>query len=362
MPDAQLQALGAHHRELLRAARQISRLPGVRRVAVMPDAQAGAGGGVVCNGIAVGSDDLIYPLLVGKDIGCGYSLLTFSGDTTVLTHAARKELLRMLAGPWPRAPEPWASGELSASQLNRAFQRDGQLQLGTLGRGNHFLELLRDDTGTLSALVHSGSRSMGPRICAYHHARGTPVRHGLNALEPEKSQGVDYLHDLAWARSYARENRRRILRIVEQLLLPLGFEAEWDVWIDRDHNRLDREVVDTEPMWIQRKSVNRARRDEVTVVAGTMAGPTYVVQGRGDERFLNSCAHGAGRVLSRGAGRDRVDVDRLHDVMRGITFDPKRSISEAPQVYRDPESVIRDQRKLAKPVLKLTPVLNFRSG
>jgi tRNA-splicing ligase RtcB len=216
-------------RAVAQALERLAAAPGVRHIAVMPDVHLAEH---VCVGTVVGTDDVLYPQAVGGDIGCGMAAVRLSAPSDVL--ASDAAAARVFAGlrlrvPVVRQPSPH-DGELpqlSDPALGKRVQRDLRVELGTIGRGNHFLEVQADEREQLWLMVHSGSRALGPAVRDHHLARGRAVGKGLVALAVDEA-GRDYLHDHDAAIAFARQNRRCIVVAAERALqAALGIEVDW---------------------------------------------------------------------------------------------------------------------------------------
>ena len=352
---------------------RLVRAPDVARVAVMPDAHLAAG---VSNGVAIATRRLIYPAAIGGDIGCGYATVAFDCEAAPLKHRAaaeavlaalprvapvmrqrRRDGLSELVGVL--SPEKLTSPELATKAAN-----DGRLELGTLGRGNHFLEFQEAEDGRLWLLVHSGSRAMGQHITAFHSRRATSIGGGLAWLDADDEAGRAYLRDVAWARAYAAESRRRMLAAaagaVEEVL---KISPDWTTLLKTDHNHVQQERCGGEVFWVHRKGANRAAEGVANVVPGSMVTTTYHVVGRGEMEALASSSHGAGRRLSRSAARRRIRRSDLVRQLANVWIDPRvlpRLIEEAPAAYKDIEAVMRAQRELVKITRRLRPVVCYK--
>jgi tRNA-splicing ligase RtcB len=345
----------------------------VQRVAVMPDVHLAGG---VCIGTVTATTQRIFPAAVGGDIGCGVAALRFDAAASLLDSA--EHAAAVLAGLYrvvpfikharreaPDLSEALAAQPLSAPALEALKVRDGRLQLGTLGRGNHFLELQRDEDGSLWLMVHSGSRAMGPAI-REHHVRGAPNDNGLAWLDASAPDGVRYLNDMAWARAYARHNRQHMIERVVELLGELyGAHADWSSLVDCDHNHVARERLENRTLWVHRKGALHAAAGEPGIIPGSMGSASYHVVGRGEPSALCSSSHGAGRAMSRTDARRRITTKRLLSDVEGVWFDHRlteRLREEAPAAYKDIGAVMRAQRELTRIVRKLEPVLVYKGA
>lgn len=349
---------------------RLSRVPDVAQVVVMPDVHLAAG---VSNGVVVATRHLIYPAAVGGDIGCGFAAVCLDGSAATLNRrAAAGEVLAALPTVVPimrhrrRTGLPELAGELDASALT---QKDlvaralsvGREELGTLGRGNHFLEFQEDDEGRLWIMVHSGSRAMGQHITAAHLKNAQSVGGGLAFLDAETDEGKTYLQDVAWARRYAAESRRLMLTAASDLIGGiLGIKPDHQTWLNTDHNHVRNEMHDGQALWVHRKGANMARAGMDNIIPGSMATHTYHVEGRGEALSLGSSSHGAGRRLSRGAAQAKISRKELERQIERIWIDPKSSgklVDESPTAYKDLDAVMRAQGDLVRIVRKVRPVL-----
>ncbi len=331
----------------------------------------------VCVGVALATSDRLIPAAVGSDIGCGMAALGLDIGAEVVEDPERaRALLRALGRAIPvlrhraihQAPglPPELACDLSDPSLTRAAAQDGRLQLGSLGRGNHFLELQADEDGGLWIMLHSGSRSIGQRIRKHHEARGLPDAAGLRGLSASSPEGEAYLADLAWALVYARHNRARMLARAEACLWEvLGAQARPDSRIECHHNFVRRESIGGRELWVHRKGAISAHKDELGIIPGSMGDPSFHVVGRGLERALCSSSHGAGRVMSRTQARRRISVQRLHRELDGVVFDHRlaaRLREEAPGAYKDIGKVMRAQRPLTRVNRRLRPLLSYKGA
>jgi len=363
-------------------ARSIERLASaddVRHVVVMPDVHLA---GEVCIGAVVATTRLVYPAAVGGDIGCGMATVRFGADAELLDNERTAARLlaglyqcvpgnRHPAGTMPASlPEPLARMPPSHGRMERAKGRDGRVQLGTLGRGNHFLEFQADEQGQLWLMVHSGSRAMGQAITAHHDRTiwgntAAAKRGGLYSLDAETDAGQAYLQDVAWALEYAQANRLAMVQAVAGLLRSaLGVECDWDSLFDRHHNHVQRETHHGQALWVHRKGAQNAGINEPGIVPGSMGTDSFHVRGRGVPAALASCSHGAGRKLSRSEARQEVSAKAFDRQMRHVWFDRRRSralLDEAPTAYKDIHAVMRAQRELVRIERRLRPLLSYKA-
>jgi len=349
----------------------------VLHIAVMPDVHLS---GDVCVGLAVATERLLYPAAVGGDIGCGIAAVAVRATADLLAEGGAAA--RLLAGLSRAAPPmrhsrvtmakelPSALSEnpLSDSRLSRLADRDGRVQFGTLGRGNHFLEFQSDQDGQLWIMLHSGSRAMGQAITAHHVtiAERLSQRRKLPYLDANSAEGASYVADLAWAIRYAEESRLAMLRATEQLLVDqFGIGLDWSTLIHANHNHVRRENHFGSDVWVHRKGALSAVEGEAGMIPGSMGSVSFHATGRGCKDALCSSSHGAGRAMSRGQAAETITTRQLQREMQGIWYSARqadRLHDEAPSAYKDVEAVMRAQRDLTRIERKLRPVLSYKGS
>ena len=351
---------------------RMSQCEDVARVAIMPDVHLAK---EYCVGTVVATRSRIMPQAVGGDIGCGMVAVRFDEMAQrLVTRNSAHQLLRLLHRFVPsnkhgkdtvcgRLPNGLTALVLSDERLERSAARDGRFQLGTLGRGNHFLEFQSDEEGMLWMMIHSGSRAMGQLITQYHlrkAVKGTPLPY----FNGDSDEGRAYLNDVAWAREYARQNRLSMLRMAAELLQTLwSVDVNERSLIDSDHNHVRQEMHFGEQLWVHRKGAQSAAVDELGVIPGTMSSASYHVMGKGCAESMTSSSHGAGRVQSRSEARSNVSVKGLKREMGSVFFDTSKATAirdEAPSAYRDIRRVMKAQKELVKVVRALRPLVSYK--
>lgn len=359
--------------EVERALDRLAKTEDVVAIAVMPDVHLSND---VCIGTVTATGSRLLPHAVGGDIGCGMQAVAFDVEADRVDDASTAAMI--LSGLYASVPilrhhdrsmcplsESLQQSSLSSESLERRKRREAALQLGTLGRGNHFVELQRDQEGRLWAMAHSGSRGMGQAIRDHHVGRArSDLRSGLEWLSAEEQDGLDYLHDVDWARRYAKESRTRILeRVVEVVGDVCGASVDETCGMDADHNHVQRELCSGERLWVHRKGAQAAREGEAGIVPGSMGSQTFHVVGRGCVEALASSSHGAGRTMSRTEARRAISRKQLVEDTVGVWYDHRledRLREEAPGAYKDIGAVMRAQRELVRIVRRLSPVLVYK--
>ncbi|HEV8604916.1 MAG TPA: RtcB family protein [Tepidisphaeraceae bacterium] len=351
---------------------RLRRAPDVKHVAIMPDVHLAK---EVTVGTVMASERLLYPQAVGGDIGCGMLAVALETRAERLEDGALAgRMLKELGRTVPtrrrhrssaaRWPEELEAGALSHPALIAAARDEGRLQLGTLGGGNHFVELQRDEEGRLWLMIHSGSRGMGQVIWDHHMTRAVAVGSGLRVVDFEKAEGRAYAADMQWARRYADANRRAMALAVERVAEEvMGCGVDWATLIAVDHNHVVREVHFGRELWVHRKGAMPAARGAAGVLPGSMGTESFHVEGTGCVESLKSSAHGAGRKMSREMARKSVSGHAFVRQMEGVWYDyraARQLRDEAPAAYKDIRAVLRAQRELVKVRKVLRPVVSFK--
>ena len=357
---------GPLDRDMERAVERLLRTEGVAHVALMPDAHLAED---VCVGTVLASEDRVFPDAVGGDIGCGMRALALDVQADAIDRQAAADILNGLHARVPilkHARGPERALPPAPSALRKRAEREGRVQLGTLGRGNHFLELQRDAGGGLWVMIHTGSRGLGPAIRAAHRDHAERTSTGLAFLPAGDPRCDAYLAEAAWARAWARESRAVIEEAVVAILGDvLGARPVEDTRIDVDHNHVQRETHLGRSLFVHRKGAMHAPEGELGVIPGSMGTSSHHVEGRGHGPALASCSHGAGRAMSRSEARRRIATKKLYAETEGVFFDhriARRLREEAPSAYKDIDAVMRAQRELVKVRRTLTPVLVYKGA
>ncbi|MEM7411039.1 MAG: RtcB family protein [Myxococcota bacterium] len=371
----------AAQRQLLKVAR----LPFVHsHVAVMPDVHPGVGATV---GSVLPTVGAIVPAAVGVDIGCGMVAQRLSLESHRLPddlRALRSEIEaavphgsgRRAVGEWEDAPRhvgrAWRGLSDGYAQIVRDYPRVAHRrpveQLGTLGGGNHFVEVCLDEEERVWVMLHSGSRGAGNRVGTHftHLARREMERHQIRlpdknlAYLREGSELFDaYLAALGWAQEYARINRElmleAVLTVLRQALPPFRTDARA---IDCHHNYVAREHHFGANVYVTRKGAVRAGKGDLGIIPGSMGARSYIVRGKGEPQSFESCSHGAGRVLSRGDARRRFSLADHRRATEGVECRTDRGVlDETPRAYKPIEAVMEAQRDLVEVVHALRQVI-----
>jgi tRNA-splicing ligase RtcB len=344
----------------------------------MPDVHRA---GEFCVGTVVASDRDLFPNAVGGDIGCGMLALRFEHSRTAQELLADPEKASRLLGQWEtacpgrrhhrgRAPDLPDSARAAFSHASLDAQRQGEAcctQLGTLGDGNHFLELQADEEGHLWLMLHTGSRHLGQLIHRHHLLHSQRLPTGIQAIEAGSVEGRAYCADVQVGRAWAKANRHSLAvaaaRVVHEVV---GAVPRWESLIDCDHNHLASELHGGRWLMVHRKGATAAHEGEPGLIPGSMATRSYHTAGKGCAESLCSSSHGAGRCLSRGEARAHISRQRLREQLTraGVWYDPRLEatlVEESPTAYKMIEEVMSAQAKLTKSVRRLQPLLIYKA-
>ena len=363
----------------------LSKLPFIHRhVAAMPDVHGGIGATI---GSVIATHKAIIPAAVGVDIGCGMAAVRTSLDANVIDERSLKQVFDQISRDVPvgRAQHKderalTAAARPFDARLEAMTERHPQLlktfgrfsnwvnQMGTLGGGNHFIEVCLDEADRVWVMLHSGSRGIGNAIGQYfiELARRDMERWFIQlpdrdlAYFPEGSEHFeDYVAAVSWAQAYARENRDQMMRLVLAALarhLP-AFQTEMAV-VNCHHNYVEREHHFGANVWVTRKGAIRAREGDLGIIPGSMGARSYIVRGRGNPESFHSCAHGAGRRMSRTQAERQFSVADLASQTEGVICrKDKGVIDEIPGAYKDIDQVMANQSDLVEVVHTLKQVV-----
>ncbi len=363
----------------------LARLPIIHgHVAAMPDVHAGIGSTV---GAVIPTFKAIIPAAVGVDIGCGMNAVRLSIKADRLPDnlkPLRNAIEDAVPVGFARHSDPKAedaSLEQLRPGLDRIFQRHPTLrrmlkdpdgswacQLGTLGGGNHFIEICIDESEDVWIMLHSGSRGIGNALGTYFIklAKSDMERHlqqlpdaDLAYFEEGAVHFDDYVDAVSWAQAYAMTNRREMMRLIVDAVretLP-AFSLTQEA-INCHHNYVARERHFGADVFVTRKGAIRAGKDELGIIPGSMGAKSYIVRGKGSAESLESCAHGAGRRMSRREAKRRFNRKDLEQQTSGVECrKDKGVVDEIPGAYKDIDSVMANQADLVEVVHTLKQVV-----
>jgi len=375
-------------------AENLAKLPfAAKRICLMPDTHSGYGmpiGGVLA------TREVIVPNAVGVDIGCGMSFAATNIrlDTISDIKTGSGSLLQLIVGEIMRnipvgfshhgEKQPCETIDRAIAECDRYARQtqlldsleDGYYQVGTLGGGNHFIEIQVDDEGYIGLMLHSGSRHFGLSVCKHFNAVArdlnemwyspVPKEWSLAFLPTSTQEGMDYISWMNLALDFAAENRDRMMNVVKDIFLRRVYDftrqqVELTQEINCHHNYAAIEHHNGENLWIHRKGATRARTGELAVIPGAMGSYSYVVEGLGNPESFCTSSHGAGRLYSRKGAMEKFSAQTVIDDLnaQGVVLGKKNRQDVAEEsrfAYKDIDEVMNNQADCVRPVKRLRTV------
>ncbi len=374
--------------------KNVASLPFIHKhVAGMPDVHWGMGATI---GSVIATKGAVVPAAVGVDIGCGMMAVQTSLTANILPdnlHSLRSAI--ELVVPHGRTDnggknDKGSFNELPNSHANRwsslndryhqilvrhpkAESYNNALHMGTLGTGNHFIEVCLDENDSVWLMLHSGSRGAGNKIGMYfiEQARREMERYFIGQYLPDKDLAYlvehtdlfdDYVNAVHWAQDYALENRKAIMEAtIGAVRKIIGDFSLTEMAVNCHHNYVDRENHYGANVFVTRKGAVRARQGDLGIIPGSMGTGSFIVEGLGNKDSFCSCSHGAGRVMSRGEAKKKITLDDHAKAMTGIEGRlDKDVLDESPAAYKDIGAVMDAQTDLVKIRYRLRQIVNIK--
>lgn len=360
-----------------------SQLPFIHpHLALMPDAHLGKGATV---GSVIPTLGTIIPAAVGVDIGCGMIAVRtqFTRDDLPSERTSVREAIeraiplsaggynrKVVATATPRIAELEALAEQAGFDPS-SYAGHWRVQLGSLGSGNHFIEISLDEQDRVWTFLHSGSRGIGNKIAQHHITVAADVarRYWIDLPDPDLAYLVEgtpefsrYIRELRWAQHFALLNREEMMdRVIRQVSEWVGTPVQEQERINCHHNFTESEKHFGKQVWVSRKGAIRATEGEMGLIPGSMGDASYVVEGKGNPVSLNSSPHGAGRAYSRSAARKAFTVEQLREAMAGIEYrDTDAFLDEIPAAYKPIDQVMADAADLVTIRHTLRQIVNVK--
>lgn len=363
--------------------RNVSSLPWIKGLAVMPDVHYGKGATV---GSVIAMHGAVCPAAVGVDIGCGMSAVRTSltandlpGDLSRLRskieqaipvgrgmHDEAVDPARLYGLPTAGWDRFWDGFDDLAEPVRFRHERAAK-QMGTLGSGNHFIEVCLDEEGAVWLMLHSGSRNIGKELAEYHIGQAQKLPHNQGLVDRDLAvfvadtpQMAAYRRDLFWAQDYAKRNRAIMMALFQEVLRREFRKAKvtFGEVISCHHNYVAEERYDGMDLLVTRKGAIRAGSGDHGIIPGSMGTGSYIVRGLGNADAFNSASHGAGRRMSRNAAKKRFSTRDLEEQTKGVECRKDSGVvDEIPGAYKPIEKVIEQQRDLVEVVAKLKQVV-----
>ncbi len=365
----------------LEQAAKTARLPFVvGHVALMPDAHVGFGSTV---GSVIPTAGAVIPSAIGVDIGCG--MIAARTDLSAVDLPDSLRALMPLVERRIPAGVGQAHGEADSAalsvlstlgrprtDLSAKQEKTVTTQFGTLGSGNHFVEVCLDEQDEVWLVLHSGSRGIGNQLAqrAIEDAKGLMKRMFITLEEPDLAYLVEgtpefdtYIADMLWAQAYAFASRQKMMDAAQRSLFEVVGRGSVVKTVNCHHNFTQREHHLGRNVWLTRKGAIKAGVGDEGVIPGSMGTRSYIVRGRGAAASFSSCAHGAGRRMSRSRARRELTVDSLSTAMEGRTWNADKAkalLDEHPSSYKSIDQVMADQEDLVEVTHVLRQVFNYK--
>lgn len=351
-------------------AKNLANLPFIHKhVCLMPDTHQGYGmpiGGVIA------TKGVVIPNAVGVDIGCGMCAVR-----TSLTEINTSDLKCIVGGIRSKVPtgfskhkewQEWA-GWLNAPTSCLQHIENARLQVGTLGGGNHFIEIQKGSDGYVWIMIHSGSRNLGKQVADYYHKEAKRLCNMWNVdlpndelayLPVDSEAGEEYLKAMNFALSFALDNRMHMIEACKKEFSKLFPDCSFNEVINIHHNYASLESHFGENVWVHRKGATSAKQGELGIIPGSQGTFSYIVKGKGNLESFMSCSHGAGRKMSRKKAQENLSLEEETKLLddKGIihAIRGEKDLDEAPGAYKDIDVVMKEQADLVDIVVKLTPL------
>jgi len=342
-------------------------------IALMPDAHAGMGmpiGGVMA------LENYIIPNAVGVDIGCGMNFVSSNiqipnvSIIKLIMGKIRDEIpvgMKHHAKPQEKKWVPELTDNLEIVKTQEASLRN---QVGTLGGGNHFIELQKDENGFLGIMIHSGSRNLGKQVADFYNKKAIELNEVYKSVVPKhfdlaflhfsSDLGQRYFAEMNYCVQFALSNRKLIMEKICDIISKEFPNIQFSEMINIAHNYAILENHYGKNVVIHRKGATLARQGTIGIIPGSMGTCSYIVEGLGNKESFNSCSHGAGRLMSRSSAKKNLDLQTEINKMNslGVVHGLRNEgdLDEAPGAYKDIDEVMENQKDLVKITKKLIPV------
>ena len=368
----------------------VSSLPFLHKhVALMPDGHLGMGASI---GAVVATSNVIVPSLIGVDIGCGICAVKINQKRESSEHL--KNILSEIRKAIPVGFNKHKEKQFNFEYFTQARQggrlplvcareaNNAEISLGTLGGGNHFIEIQKEsdgfrDDGHLWIMIHSGSRNLGKQVAEHYNKIAKQLNKrwytsimaekNLAFLPIETDECQDYLREMQYCLEFALANRKLMMK---RILKIFGYEDDYIQYvletnmINIHHNYASLENHYGKNVWVHRKGATSAREGEIGIIPGSQGTSSYIVKGKGNKESFMSCSHGAGRTMSRTKAISNLDLEKEKKAMddKGIlhTIRGKINLDEAPGSYKNIDTVMDEQKDLVDIVTRLSPLATIK--
>lgn len=356
----------------LQQAKNLANLPfAFKHIAIMPDSHQGYGmpiGGVLA------AEDAIIPNAVGVDIGCG--MCSLKTDRQEINRDNLKSIMSIIRKMVPvgfnhhneQQDEKWMPELNGNLEIVEQEYESARSQVGTLGGGNHFIEIQKGSDGFIWIMIHSGSRNIGFTVAKHYNQKAkdlnerwkSDTRKDLAFFPKDSEEFEDYINEMNYCIEFALNNRKLMMERVQNAFTDVLGNVEFSDFINKPHNFATIENHFGENVIVHRKGATRAREGELGMIPGSQGTSSYIVKGKGNKDAFESCSHGAGRVMSRNQAKKTLSVEEESKPLeeRGIlhAIRHKSDLDEAPGSYKDIKKVMDLQKDLIDIVVELEPL------
>ncbi|MBI4711094.1 MAG: RtcB family protein, partial [Candidatus Omnitrophica bacterium] len=354
--------------------RNLANLPfAFRHIAVMPDSHLGYGmpiGGVLA------TQGMIIPNAVGVDIGCGMCAMRSSLEA--IDKETLKKILGAIKAAIPVGFNHHKTRQDDSFMPGKRFEkgavcerkyRSALFQIGTLGGGNHFIEVQKASDGAIWVMVHSGSRNLGKQVADHYNRLAVrlnekwhspvPREHQLAYLPEESDEGKAYIQEMSYCVEFAFGSRKLMMERIAECFSRYN-TCSFEPLINIAHNYARKEHHFGQDVWVHRKGATSAQRGEIGIIPGSQGAKSYIVKGKGNQESFQSCSHGAGRKMGRKQAERTLDlaaeIRKMDEqgILHGIRG--PHELDEAPGAYKDIQEVMRQQTDLVEALVELSPL------
>ena len=363
--------------------------PFVLKAALMPDAHSGY---VAPIGSVLVTKGYVVPSWVGYDIGCGMTavkikrknILKEIKENSKQIYAQVKRDIPMGLGEMHSSSKLSPEGKEQFKKILEKFQKGAhskgilqflksekpERQLGSLGHGNHFIEIaesVNQNSDEAWIVIHSGSRGIGHKVAQEYMKMSAPGIKKFEETYPlkiDEQLGKEYLNILDFGLEFALLNRMEMIRkVIYALEKVLHQKLKWELVVNKNHNHAIKENSKNSDVYVHRKGATPAKKNELGVIPANMKDGSFIVKGKGNEKFLKSSSHGAGRAMSRSEARKKISIEQFKESMKGIQGTISQStLDEAPMAYKNIYDVMEAQKESVSVLEHLIPIINWKGG
>jgi tRNA-splicing ligase RtcB len=362
----------------LNQIKNLANLPFIfKHVAIMPDCHKGYGMPI---GSVIATEKVVIPNAVGVDIGCGMtavqtSLTEISRETLLSINKKLKERIPVGFKHHKEKQKDWLENDEKYDYgkkyiVDKEYE-NSLFQLGTLGGGNHFIEIQKGSDGFIWIMLHSGSRNLGFKVANHYNKlaiklnekwfSSIPKEYQLAFLPNDSEEGKDYLSEMELCQKFAFKNRDHMMQNIKNIFQEEIKDIRFNQYINIHHNFAAYENHFGRNILVHRKGATKAYEDQFGIIPGSQGSFSYIVKGKGNPDSFKSCSHGAGRRMGRKEAKKNLDFEKEKSLLdsKNIIHDLNESekLDEAPSAYKDINYVMECQKDLVEIIVELSPLM-----